>query len=98
MIRLQQWEIGPYSGPVNTYVIDALLPKMGPGKARRAQFGYSKQATSNTAWPHIGGNPKGRGRFGAILRYTSLMWNDHIALAAPCLAPKRPPARRSNMR
>jgi hypothetical protein len=60
MIRLQRQESGPYRGPGNTYVIDALLPKMGPGKARGAQFGYSKQATRNTAWPLFGGNPMGR--------------------------------------
>ena len=89
----------PYGGlgPVSTYLIDALLPQMGPGKARGAQFGHSKSATSNTAWPHLGRNPKGRGRFCAIRRCNSLMWNDHIAFAAPCLASKRPPSRRPNM-
>ncbi len=29
-------------GPVNTHWVDALLPKMGSGKARGVQFGYSK--------------------------------------------------------
>jgi len=38
-------------GPANTYLIDALLPQMGTGKARGAQFGHSKSGTGNTAWP-----------------------------------------------
>ncbi len=84
-----------YLGPANKYLIDALPPEMGPVNARGAQLGYSKSATSNTTWPHLGCNAKGRGRFGAIRRCGSLMWNDHIAFAAPCLvAPKRPPAHR----
>ncbi len=61
-----------YLGPVNTHLIDALLPQMGPGKTRGAQFGYSKSATSNTAWPHLGRNPvfdKYQGDGAALARY-----------------------------
>jgi len=62
-MRLQRWENGSYSGPVNTYVIDALLPKMGPCRVARRLFGITKLRSSRLAWPQFGGNPKGRGRF-----------------------------------
>jgi len=79
-------------GPVHTTNTQALLPQNGPGKARGETFSDAKRTTSNTAWPILGRNPKGRGHFPAGLRCNSLMYSKYKALTAPCPARKWPPS------
>ena len=92
-----------YLGPVNTHLIDALLPQMGPGKARGGRLVIPGRQRATRHGLHLGRNPRfgenpvGRGRFCAIQRCSSPMWDDHVAFAAPWLAPKRSLAHRLNM-
>jgi glycine betaine/proline transport system substrate-binding protein len=71
----------------------ALLRQMSPGKARGAGNGCSLVKSRNAAWRHLPRNPKGRACFSAILRFSSLIWNNQTSLLVPCLAKKQAPAR-----
>ncbi|VXB88307.1 hypothetical protein PSEUDO8BK_40324 [Pseudomonas sp. 8BK] len=57
--------------------------QMVPGKARDAGNGHSLTKSRNTAWHHLPRNPKGRGPFGAALRFSELIWN--TKLRSSCL-------------
>ncbi|WP_417796891.1 hypothetical protein, partial [Stutzerimonas nitrititolerans] len=55
--------------------------------------GGSLTKSRNAAWRYLPRNPKGRVCFGAMRRFSSLIWSDQTALLVPCLAPKQAPAR-----
>ena len=47
----------------------------------------------NNAWREFPRNPQGRACFSAILRFSTLIWNDQTSRLVPCLALKQAPAR-----
>jgi hypothetical protein len=66
---------------------------MAPGKAQGAGNGRSLAKPCNAAWRHLPRNPKGRACFCAVLRFSSLIWNNQTTLLVPCPAQKQAPAR-----
>ena len=92
---LQPWHLNPpesgeRSGPVDT-LFDALLPGIGPGTARGARIGCSKQARTNQLSPIPGDKPKERRRPGwSWRRDCRFTWTGHITAATACFEPKRP--------
>ena len=69
----------------------AMAGRRSAGAGRREWWSLAK--SRNAAWRHLPRNPKGRAPFGALLRYSSFMWDNQISLLMPCLAQKLAPAR-----
>ena len=95
-LALQPFQSNPpksdgLSGPVDTFLFDALLPEIGPGTARGAQIGCSKQARTKQLSPIPGGNPKGRSGPGWSWRRTCrFAWTGRLAAATACFEPVGP--------
>jgi hypothetical protein len=65
----------------------AALPRqITPGKAQDAGNGRSLAKSCNTAWRNLPRNPTGRAGFYALLRFSSLIWNNQTTLLVPCRA------------
>jgi hypothetical protein len=70
-----------------------LLRQIAPGKARDAGNGCSLAKSRNAAWHNLPRNPQGRACFCALLRFSSLIWNNQTTLLVPCPAQKQAPSR-----
>ncbi|MDP3815251.1 hypothetical protein, partial [Pseudomonas sp.] len=71
----------------------ALLRQIAPGKARDAGNGCSLAKSRNAAWHNLPRNPQGRACFCALLRFSSLIWNNQTTLLVPGPAQKQAPSR-----
>ncbi len=75
-----------HKGPIGRRDITATEAVLAQGKAPDAMLGDSKRAAGNAALRQNGPVPSGCAGNHAIRRCSSLMWDDHTTLLAPCLA------------
>src|SRR3989344_7744024 len=74
---------------VTSRVATKNLARLGGGRREWCSLAKS----SNTAWRDFSRNPKGRASFSAMLRFSTLIWNNQTSCLVPCLALKLAPAR-----